>query len=306
MLPPAGPSDPPAQTDTGDAVAAAVDRLQTRTDALQQELERTERLATLGVLAGAVAHELNNVLTPAMNYTQMALGDAADEALKRKALERANDAVRRASQIVSGMLGLARPSSDIAEAEVGVALDRAVEYIARPLAKDGIELVRDIAPDVVAAMPPIDLEQVLLNLLMNARDAMAPKPGTIAVSAAAYHRAALPQAIRTMLAERSTDGPDGGGDEASADRAHGRHVATRWVLVRVVDTGPGIPASVRERLFEPLVSDKGAAGVQGTGLGLTICKRLVERSGGVIRCSSGPAVGTAFAIVLPAAGLDGR
>jgi two-component system, NtrC family, sensor kinase len=158
----------------------------------------------------------------------------------------------------------------------------------RAPAADGIEVLIDVPDHLQAAINSSDLHQVLLNLVLNACDAMRPGPGTLAFSARVEND-------RVQKSRKSCI-PD-------IYQSSGRGDS---VVLRVVDTGSGIDPELVERIFDPLVTTKvwGESRKQqggGSGLGLTICKRLVERAGGRITLRSEPGIGSCFSIVLPRA-----
>lgn len=262
-------------------------RLRAEADRLRAALRDSQRLATLGTLAGAICHEINNILTPVMSYAEMASEQPGDAALTRKALERAYHGADRASRIASAILALAggkRSDPASARADAAQAARDALLCLANDPERFGIRVHTDIEPGCLAAIDQVELQQVLLNLILNAVKAMR---------------------------------PSGGGDlsiRASTRLGRGDYRGSTWneerdsapsVVIEVRDTGCGIPADRLPYVFQPFVShrwDQNAVPrTSGTGLGLTICKQLVESSGGSIDVKSQVSVGTCFTIVLPAA-----
>ncbi|MFA7236933.1 MAG: HAMP domain-containing sensor histidine kinase [Phycisphaeraceae bacterium] len=264
-------------------VADLLDQLETvqrRLDLMQRHIARSHRLASLGTIAAIIAHEFNNLLTPILSYSQMALAaDPPDAELTRKALTKAQQNAEKAAHIVASMLGFTRNPTDDSPAHpahLATVLDETFHCLARDPAKDRITIRRDVPDNLYLAIPAISLQQVLLNLILNAWQAMRGstdrKGGTLAVTA------------------RALEVP--GMDD-------------RRVQLTIADTGPGIPADVLPHLFEPFVTQRQGAetGVQpkGTGLGLTVCRDLIERAGGTITVES-TSRGATFIIVLPAPG----
>jgi PAS domain S-box-containing protein len=229
---------------------------------VQQRAWQSERLAELGVLASGLAHEIRNPLnTIRFNLLNVQDGIAqpqTDHAEVAAMVKDIADEVDRLEGTMRDFLRLARP--DPAQVEA-VDVRELVESVARlvegPSRAQNIEFSWECSPDTLAAADPKQLKQVLLNLVLNAQQAM-------------------PQGGRLELRGR-----------APADA----------VLIEVADTGPGIPDSVRDKLFEPFFSTK----KEGTGLGLSICRRLVEQMYGRLDFTTAPGRGTTFVVRLPRA-----
>jgi signal transduction histidine kinase len=242
------------------------EQLEAQFQQVREGLTHSHRLATLGTIASVIAHEYNNILTPIMSYAQYALSPDADEAMMRKALEKVLLGAERAAKISSSLLGFAREADEQHVGRLSDAIKDAVGCLARDPAKDGIELIVDV-PDVLIAMSPLNLQQVLLNLILNARKAMHRTGGTLRIV---------------------------GREDGSV------------VRVSVSDSGPGIPQQILDRLFEPFVThriDQGEATAErkGTGLGLCICRELLRNAGGSIDVESQPSRGATFNLVMPRA-----
>jgi signal transduction histidine kinase len=280
--PDAGPGREPGPA--ADALLRVVRGLETELAQLRRELAWSQRLATLGTLAAAVAHEVNNALTPVGAYAQLALDSAEDAELARKALLAAVDGVERASRIADSVLGLARedPGGGAGgqRCPLREAVDSAVSCLAMGSRHERID-VRVSVPEVDVAMARGELQQVLVNLLSNARKAL--------LGRATVGRVSI-----------TTEQPSA---------RQGGSAAGHIVLV-VADNGPGIPEPVRERLFDAFVThpsgqtmrhkEQGSdAPPPGTGLGLSISRDLVERAGGQITAENAAGGGAVFRIELP-------
>jgi signal transduction histidine kinase len=231
---------------------------------LQQGLTRSHRLATLGTMASIVAHEFNNILTPVISYCQLAQQAPDDLVLQQKAVAKALAGAERAAQISGSMLGFSSDANQPGEegCEVESVVQEVFNCLARPPQKDGIELKLGIEPGCRVAMTPVSLQQVLLNLVLNARQVLRDRGGKLWLSA-------------------WSEG--------------------RWSMIEVADTGPGIPPDLLPTVFEPFVTRRGggsAASSEGTGLGLAVCRDLVERAGGNIGVVRSDATGTTFRIEL--------
>lgn len=246
----------------------ALDAAQSAIDQLAVERDHAERLATLGLLAAGVAHEINNILTPVLAYAQMAAAKPDDAELQAKAIEKTVLGVETATRIASSILSFAG-DDDAAESDVSEVVQNALNCIAHDPNKDQIDLRVDVQRGLVVRMSPLHLQQVLMNLIINAQQAMREHGRPSRLTIAAITRA---------------DGTIG---------------------IRVADNGPGIPKEIAGRIFEPFVTGRRSNDkttgerLGGSGLGLSICRRLVEKAGGTITASSTQGQGTTFLIVLP-------
>lgn len=242
------------------------EHLEAQLQQVREGLSQSHRLATLGTIATIIAHEYNNILTPMISYAQLALANPDDAALSRKALEKALGGAERAAHISSSLLGFARDEPGQTQADLPQVVQESLACLGREPKRDGITLTLDV-PEARVAMNPLELQQVLLNLVLNARKAMR-RGGALRITG---------------------------------------EVNDGQVELHVADTGPGIPAGIRDRLFEPFVThnvhDTPEPGEQkGTGLGLCICRDLVTRAGGTIDVTSEPGAGATFHLRLPLAG----
>lgn len=242
---------------------------QAQLDLLSRQLTESQRLATIGTIAAVIAHEFNNLLTPIVSYCQYALSsaesDQPDMELIRKALSKAFSSSTKAGRICTSLLGLARGHSVFGQVSVQTLVDETLLVLARDPKKDGIALRVQVEPDLHVFGDPVQLEQVLLNLLINARQAMLGKGGSL-----------------TLKASRAENGQE--------------------AKIQVIDTGPGIPDRLLPKIFQPFFTTKGTAKPgehRGTGLGLSICKEIVEHHGGRITVESTVGKGTVFTIFLP-------
>jgi signal transduction histidine kinase len=249
--------------------------MQRQLDALREQLTESQRLATIGTIAAVIAHEFNNLLTPIVSYSQFALssaeGDKPDMEIIKKALSKSYQASTKAGKICNSMLSLARGQTQFTTVGIQELVDDTLLVMARDPKKDGLALRIQVQPGLTVSGDPVQLEQVLLNLLINARQAMlgaGTRSGSITV------KAAVIEGEPTM------------------------------VRLQVIDTGPGIPEKVIGKIFEPFFTTKGTAKRgenKGTGLGLAICKEIVEAHKGRIDVTSQVGRGTTFTVVLPKA-----
>ncbi len=235
--------------------------------AARDEVAHQHRLTLLGTMVGAIAHEINNVLTPALSYSQMALAQPQDAALTKKALERAASGAVAVSKITGTILEFAkdrrfhveRGGAVVRQCNVEQVVHQALGCLVRDPTKDGVRLEIEVDPGLVAATDGIILQQVLVNLLANAVRAMRPAGGRLRI-----------------VGERV-------GDD---------------VAVEVWDNGPGVPADIAARLFTGVVSGEVPRGTGGNGLGLLISRMLVESDGGSLELMESE-VGARFRVVLP-------
>jgi signal transduction histidine kinase len=233
-------------------------------EALRRQVVALQRVSSLGVLAGGVCHELNNALTPILNYAKLGLRNP-DPAYRQRAFEKILEAAQRASAITGGVLGLARPQADRREPTDLVRLaEEVVLLVGKDLTRGRVQLDFQTVGRPFARVNPAQIQQVLLNLIINARQAM-PQGGT----------------VRLRVAENA---------------------ATRMAELVVVDTGVGIAPSDLRRIFEPFFTTKtgpDSSGLGGTGLGLSVCRDIVEAHHGRLRAESRIGQGTTFTLRLP-------
>ncbi|MBI1370245.1 MAG: hypothetical protein GC162_16545 [Planctomycetes bacterium] len=254
---------PTDKLEQAELLLGELERVEVQLRQLQEGLTRSHRLATLGTMASIIAHEFNNILTPMISYCQMAEQVPEDIPMLRKAVAKALAGAQKAASISSSMLGFARESDEAALSNIVQVIDEVFNCMARPPQRDGIRLTIDVDADLHVAISPVNLQQVLLNIVLNARQAMRRQGGSLALSA-------------------------------------GREGET--VFIEVADTGPGIPTDILPRVFEPFVTRRegvGAGQAPGTGLGLAICRDLIRRAGGQIAITKSDPTGTTFRIVLP-------
>jgi signal transduction histidine kinase len=223
-------------------------------------------MASIGVLAAGVAHEVNTPLTGISSFTQMLLEGADPEDPRTKVLEKIERQTFRAARIVNGLLTLSRSGHQAASERLPVDLNAVISdvltLLEHQLEAASIKVRRDFAsPGVVVNGMEHKLQQVFLNLFLNARDAM-PKGGWLTI------------ATRTD------------GDNA---------------IVEVGDTGSGIPPDQLSRIYDPFFTTKDIG--KGTGLGLSITYGIVQEHGGTITCDSSVGKGTRFTLTLPGASL---
>ena len=227
-----------------------------------QQLMQTEKIATMGQLLAGVAHELNNPLSVVTGHAAL-LRASGDPAVTQRA-EKIVRAADRCARIVRNFLALARQRPPAREAtHLDTVVAEAIDLLAYPLRVNGVEVVQDLAAELPALWAdPTQLHQVLVNLVTNAE-----------------------QALRAHAAPRRIS-------------LVARHDRSRNVVRLVVsDSGPGIPDEILGRIFEPFFTTKPEG--QGTGLGLPLCRSIVESHSGTLTVESRPGSGASFTIELP-------
>jgi signal transduction histidine kinase len=231
---------------------------------VQQKLIQAQRLTALGELVSTTTHEFNNVLMTILNYAKMGLRHK-DEATRDKAFQKVLAAAERAAKITNSVLGMARNRSESFEpTDLAKLLEESLVLLERELRNHRISVETNLDSVPRACAVGNQIQQVILNLLINARQAM----------------------------------PDGG--RLIVRLEHSADNATVDLMIR--DTGCGIPAEKLPRIFEPFYSTKqgpDSSGKGGTGLGLSACRHIIESHRGRIRVESTVGVGTAFTIRLP-------
>jgi signal transduction histidine kinase len=238
-------------------------------EVLQAELRHARRMASLGELVSTTTHEFNNILMTIINYAKIGLRHK-DDATRDKALTKILTASVRAEKITNSVLGLARNrGNDRLPTDLAKLIESSLVLLEREMQKYRILVEVQIEPAPLAFVCGNEIQQVLLNLLTNARQAM-PRGGQITIRIA----------------------PD---------------PAANTVDLTVRDTGSGIPADVLPRIFDRYFTTKhgpDSSGKGGTGVGLATCREIIEFHQGKIRVESTVGVGTAFTLKLPVAKVE--
>jgi signal transduction histidine kinase len=238
-------------------------KLRQQAQELEQQLIASGRLVSLGVVTASMAHEFNNPLGIIMGFAQELMSEATSDSRDYRALKIIDDETRRCQRLIQELLQFARPrSADLCPTDIKQSIEKTMSMVANRLYKEKIEtnVVFDENLPLVSADPQ-QLEQVLVNLLLNAIDAM-PKGGRITIEAGLEADTSSPAAV----------------------------------IIAVNDTGNGIEAGDLPKIFQPFFSAKKGKGI---GLGLSICDRIIQNHGGKIAVQSTPGEGTSFKIHLP-------
>ncbi|GMV99998.1 MAG: hypothetical protein AMXMBFR84_11370 [Candidatus Hydrogenedentota bacterium] len=241
--------------------------------ALEQQLLQSQKMEGIGRLAGGIAHDFNNLLTCIMGYSEYITAKSLPGDWYVPHVTEITQASRRASELTRQLLAFARKQiSEPRNTNLNALLTNIDKMLCRLIGED-IELVTIPSTEPsVALIDPVQFEQVVLNLIVNARDAM-PEGGKITVE----------------LDHVELD------DEYS--KSHPEVLPGPYILFAVSDTGAGMTEEVKSHIFEPFFTTKGPG--KGTGLGLAMCYGIVKQSGGHIWVYSEPGRGTTFKIYLP-------
>jgi two-component system cell cycle sensor histidine kinase/response regulator CckA len=238
----------------------------------ESQLRHAQQMQALGRLAGGVAHDFNNLLTIILGNAEAAQMEVAPDTVIGESLGEINYAARCAATLTARLLALGRKQQlqpqvlDVGDVVIGM------EDVLRSLVGADITFdIRVAAHGLCVRADPMEIEQLVLNLVLNARNAVSPG-GTIAIDVGPL-----------------TIGPGRGWrpDPRPGD----------YIGITVRDDGPGIAADLQERMYEPFISTKGPG--SGTGLGLSIVYSTVQHSEGAIRCLSSLGTGTTFTVALP-------
>jgi signal transduction histidine kinase len=234
-------------------------------DALKFQLTKIQHLANTGTISHMIAHEINNLLTPLRNYAAVALENPDDKHFVEKALQKTVQNCERASNVMESMLALANGQT---QEKKNVRLSALVEEIftclCRDFTKDGITVDISIPVNLTIRCIPVQIQQVIMNLILNARDAMLSRGGILRITA-----------IET----------------------------NDTVIIEVSDTGDGIEGADLRNIFDSFFTTKTnkntSSEYSGTGLGLAFCKKIIEEHEGLISVESKSTEGSKFKITLP-------
>lgn len=236
---------------------------------IQSQMLQTEKMAALGQLVSGIAHELNNPLTAIMGYAQLLLGKDLPAAQRTEA-DRVFQEAERARRIVKNLLYFARENrAERTRVELNEIIERTLALRSYELRVEDIAVECDLAPHLPATLAdPYQLQQVILNLLVNAEQALLEGRGRGHVWIRTRH-------VIEGLAEKVRD----------------------RIVLEVADDGPGIPPEIASRIFDPFFTSK-PSGV-GTGLGLSIVYGIVHQHGGAVAFDNRPGGGARFMVDLP-------
>ncbi|MCC7126780.1 MAG: MASE1 domain-containing protein [Acidobacteria bacterium] len=260
------------------AMKAERDEAVARRVHLEEQLHHSQKMEAMGRLAGGMAHDFNNLLTTIVGYTEILMGafDARDP--KRADAEHVSRAAMRAAELARQLLTFSRRRGDAAKAvNANTVIDKVEPMLRRVI---GADISLTIAPRSHQPVVSIDagqLEQIVMHLVVNARDAM-PRGGRLTVETLDVH----------LDEDTALDTPDAQPGD--------------FVAIVVSDTGAGMPPLVRDRVFEPYFTTKEAG--KGTGLGLSTVYGMVRQAHGHVTLTTAVGQGTTFRVLLPVAHVD--
>jgi PAS domain S-box-containing protein len=233
---------------------------------LERRLVQADKLSSIGLLAAGVAHEVNTPLAVISTYAQMLAKQVADDEQKSRILEKIARQTFRASEIVNSLLNFSRTSTaELAEVQLNRVIQETLSLLEHQLKKSSIEVRVNLDPNLETVKGnPGKLQQVFLNLFLNARDAME------AVESNG------PRGVLEVTTRRGLKGPE----------------------VDIVDTGHGIQPEHLSRIYDPFFTTKSAK--KGTGLGLSVTYGIIQEHGAAIEALSKPGEGTCFHLEFPA------
>jgi signal transduction histidine kinase len=232
----------------------------------QEALIQSEKMAAFGQLGAGIAHEVKNPLAGILGLTQLCLLDADKETTQHENLSLIEKETKRCKIIIENLLKFSRQEKvTFDRVDINQVAKDALAIVNHQMGINHVKLYQKFTPDI----PPIwgnanQIQQVLLNLMINAQQAMEGKAGKVLMM---------------------TEGLD-----------------SKWVKILVIDNGPGIPKEIQAKIFEPFFTTKPSS--KGTGLGLSVSYGIVKEHKGDILLKSKPGKGTKFTIILPVAALS--
>jgi signal transduction histidine kinase/DNA-binding response OmpR family regulator len=264
----------PVRNESGDLVnVIEICRDITEMKKLEQQLFHAQKMEAVGQLAGGIAHDFNNIITALIGYGNLVQMKMADDDPSLHYLDQMLTTAERAAELTQGLLAFSRKKEpNLQPMNVNDIIRTSERFLARVIGED-VKILSTIEEDpLIAVIDHSQVEQVLMNLATNARDAM-PEGGTLSISTSRYE----------------IDG--------NFVRRHGFGEPGWYVRVEVSDTGTGMGEKTRSKIFEPFFTTKEQG--KGTGLGLSIVYGIIKEHGGYISVASSEGQGTTFSIYLP-------
>ncbi len=242
---------------------------------LEAQLRHAQKMETIGTLAGGIAHDFNNILTPIMGYTQMVMTDLPEDSELIEDLEHVLKAAQRAKELVKQILTFSRRlETEKVNVLVHLIVKEALSLITASIPSNIRIETKILSKDAAVYIAPTQLHQVVMNMCTNAYQAMKDKGGLL-----------------TILVDKVEHLPEFVLNEFTL-------YDIKYIVLKISDTGKGIPLELQERIFEPFFTTKGVG--EGTGLGLSVAHGIIKDSNGAIKLESELGKGTQFTIYLPA------
>lgn len=242
---------------------------------VENDLRQAQRMESMGVLTGGIAHDFNNILSPIIGYTEMLLEETQDTILVQRHLKEVFKAAHRAKDLVGQLLSFSRKqTADFKSLDINLCIESLSTLLCR-LIREDITVVYDLDPQVkTVKADPGQIDQILLNLAVNAQDAM-PDGGTLTIATRCRQIDPTNQSLKEEI-EPGT-----------------------YVEISVSDTGAGIAEEILPLIFKPFFTTKEKG--KGTGMGMATCYNIVRQHKGSILVESKVAVGTRIRVLLPVA-----
>ncbi len=242
---------------------------------LEKELIQAQKMEAIGTLAGGIAHDFNNILSIILGFVELSMDHAEEDSELAENLQEINVAGNRAKELIKQILTFARRSDEKLQPMQVSLIAKEVLKLLRSTIPTSIAIVDDVHSEGQIMANPTQLHQIFMNLATNAAQAMEKMDG-----------GTLKLSMRDIVM-------DGKMDLEKPHLAHGR-----YVIIKISDTGKGIPKEHLDLIFEPYFTTKSPG--EGTGLGLSVVHGIVKNCDGDISVESRPGIGTVFTILLPA------
>ena len=237
----------------------------------EEQLRQSQKMEAIGTFAGGISHDFSNLLTGMLGYCDLALGMIADDDPVRPDIHEIRALAVRGTDLSKQILAVSRKQMVQYTVLDPNTVIHGLDRLLRRIMGEHIDVATTLGSDLgTVRVDPAQLEQVMLSLASNARDAM-PDGGTLRITTARV--------------------------EEDEQHARGLDPERQWIAIRVADTGVGMTEAVSQHIFEPFFTTKERG--KGTGLGLALAYGVIEQSGGVIRVESAPGSGTTFHVLLP-------
>jgi two-component system, cell cycle sensor histidine kinase and response regulator CckA len=242
----------------------------------EDQLRQSQKMEAVGRLAGGIAHDFNNLITVIRGFSELVLGELPADSRMAEDIAQVKGASDRAAELTARLLTFSRKQVLAPRVVDPAALVRGIEGMLRRVIAEDIEILTDLAADTGRIMADAgQVEQVMMNLAVNARDAM-PRGGTLSIASSNH-------SVQEALSGAGSEFPG--------------LTAGEYVRLRISDTGHGMDRLTMSRIFEPFFTTKEPG--KGTGMGLSTVYGIVTQSGGRIYCTSAPGEGTTFTMFFP-------